>query len=88
MPKHKDCERALYTGFTKAIESRLKNYNKNTYAYFNEWKIRVNNDRTQGLFCSNRRPKQLPTGPLILHSEEVEWAIIHKVPGLSEGGRG
>lgn len=91
MPRHKDCERALYADdtalytesrFIKTIESRLKNYYKNTYAYFNKWKIKVNNEKTQAIFCSNRRTKQLPTGPLILHSSEVEWAESIKYLGF------
>lgn len=82
MPTHKHCERALYADdtalysssrFVKSIESNLKTYYKNLNAYFNKWKIKINHEKTQAVFCSNRRTKQLPSGPLVLHSEEVQW---------------
>lgn len=58
MPRHKDCERALYADntalytesrFIKTIESRLKNCYKNIYSYFKKWKIKVNNEKTQAI---------------------------------------
>lgn len=68
--------------FVKDIEKNLQ-YAVNKYkSYFKRWKIQLNLPKTQAIFFTKRRSKQIPTGSLRLGSENVEWTYTAKYLGL------
>lgn len=90
IPTGKNCERALFADDTaimstssvcSAIENNLKKYHKKLTNYFERWKIKTNNDKTQIIFCTNRISKQIPLGPLTLDDNEIEWSNSVKYLG-------
>ena len=73
LPKTK-CELALFADDTaiftssklvKPIEKKLSSDINTLNKYYNKWKITINNDKTQAIFFSNRKYKQLPVNPIV-----------------------
>lgn len=69
--------------FYKQIETKLKNAFLLMNSYFHKWKIKVNTSKTQALFITRRRTKQLPTGPITLGGSEVPWQGSLKYLGFT-----
>ena len=92
IPTLTDCEIALFADDTafyttsrfakqiiKRLEKALKVFNK----YLKRWKIKMNTEKTQAIFFSNRRTRQLPGNRKIrIDSTEVEWSTEIKYLGL------
>lgn len=52
--------------------------------YFMNWKIRVNEEKTQSMFFTRRRNRRfLPSGPIKLNGKLINWAIQLKYLGLT-----
>lgn len=64
---------ATSSRFFKTIKSRLTKYHAKIEKFFHKWKIKTNNSKTQAIFCTNRKSKQLPTGPLTLKNCDIPW---------------
>lgn len=66
---------ALFTSsrFAKQITKRLEKNTKKLIKYFTRWKIKLNESKTQAIFFSRRRTRQLPTTPFRIGSSLVDW---------------
>jgi hypothetical protein len=49
--------------------------------FFAKWKIKINGDKTQAVYFTKRRKKELPTGPINVFGAQVEWAKEAKYLG-------
>jgi hypothetical protein len=50
--------------------------------YYKRWKISINPDKTQAIYFTKRRTKELPNGPLNVLDQEVEWSPAVKYLGI------
>lgn len=64
----------IITNLQQAFESLVD--------YFKLWKITVNSDKTQALFFTTRRIKQLPEGPITLGGKRIDWGTEMKYLGF------
>lgn len=82
IPASQNCEVALFaddTAFTvtsrfsrhivKYLELMLRKFAK----YCNQWKIKLNHDKTKALFFTHRRTRQLPSRPIKICGHDVPW---------------
>lgn len=90
-PTPVECEIAQYADdtafmctsrFAKVIVRNLTKTFKRYHRYFKLWKISVNNSKTQAIFFSKRRTKQLPQRPFIAGTENIAWNSPVKYLGL------
>lgn len=91
IPKDKDCVLSLFADdtaistssrFFKTIKTRLTKYHAKIEKFFHKWKIKTNNSKTQAIFCTNRKSKQLPTEALTLNNCDIPWNNSIKYLGL------
>lgn len=75
---------AFYTSsrYAKTIMRKLEKTAKTTIRYFTKWKITANCSKTQAIFFTKRRTKQLPTRPLSINNSTIEWLGMVKYLGL------
>ncbi|KAG5677339.1 hypothetical protein PVAND_007106 [Polypedilum vanderplanki] len=66
----------------KPIIKGLNKASKNLSSYFNKWKINVNGAKTNAMYVTRRRKKQLPIGPLQIFDERVDWSNEIKYLGI------
>jgi Reverse transcriptase (RNA-dependent DNA polymerase) len=50
--------------------------------YFSKWKIKINASKTQSVFFTRRRTRDLPTTGLVLEGVSVEWRDETKYLGV------
>lgn len=81
-PLDSDCELSLFADdtavytrsrFYKTIKNRLSRYHKQIKRYFTKWKIKININKTQAIYCTKRHTKQTATEPLRLDGNDIEW---------------
>lgn len=65
------------------IESQLQESFLNLKSFFQKWKIAINTAKTQAIFITNRKTKQLPTGPLRLDNVHIDWLPRLKYLGFT-----
>lgn len=92
IPKLQDCkvalfadDTALYTSsrYAKQIIKRLQIGVNKFHRYFKRWKIKLNNEKANAIFFTNRRTRQLPGDRKItIDGHEVEWSNTLKYLGL------
>lgn len=68
--------------YVKHIEKSLQSAVSKYKAYFTRWKIKMNENKTQAIFFTKRRSKQIPTGPLRIGSSLIEWSNSVKYLGF------
>lgn len=75
---------ALYysSKFFKKIKETLSKDLKILVTYFTKWKIKINVNKTQALFVTNRRKKQLPTTPITVNKTPIEFGDNLKYLGF------
>lgn len=75
---------AIFTSsrFSKTIEKRLKNKSKQLLNYFTKWKITINKNKTQAIFFSRRRKKQLPKEYISINNNQIKWENNIKYLGV------
>jgi hypothetical protein len=66
----------------KIISSRLENYLDVLKKYYKRWKIKINKDKTQAIYFTRRRSKELPNGPINIFGENIEWSKEVKYLGV------
>lgn len=90
LPTDKFCEIALYADdtaimtssrFVKQIDKKINDYYMKLTRYFTKWKILINGGKTQGIFFTKRKTKQLPTHPLKLGKDTINWGTSLKYLG-------
>lgn len=59
--------------FAKTIMKSLEKYGKQIQRYFTRWKISVNSTKTQSIFFTKRRTRQIPNRNLNIFGNEIEW---------------
>lgn len=83
IPIPRDCEIALFADdtavyyssrFARGIINTLETNAKKLLKYFTLWKIKLNEAKTQSIFFTRRRTKQLPHRPFRFGSTDIEWA--------------
>lgn len=91
IPIPTDCQISLYADdtaiykssrFCKQIIRSLQAANKKIRNYFLRWKILTNDSKTQAIFFSNRRSKQLPREPFDSNGKQIEWSLTIKYLGM------
>lgn len=91
IPTIEDCDiaqfaddTAFYTSsrFAKQIIRRLEKGAKKLLKYFKKWKIRLNETKTQAIFFTNRRTRQLPTRKFKIGTSEIDWSNEVKYLGV------
>jgi Reverse transcriptase (RNA-dependent DNA polymerase)/Endonuclease-reverse transcriptase len=50
--------------------------------YYEKWKIRINPTKTQAVFFTKRRTRELPTSQLVLDGHQIKWDNNAKYLGL------
>lgn len=82
IPAMHDCKIALFADdtalyvssrFAKKIVNTLQHSCKKMNTYFKKWKIKINESKSQVVFLTNRKSKQIPTEPFKFGSTEINW---------------
>ena len=82
IPTPTDCQLALFADDTafftssrycKTITRIIEKTAKRLYKYYTRWKIKINQDKTQAIFFSKRRTKQLPRTNFKFVNTDVPW---------------
>lgn len=68
--------------FCKFIEKNLKASYHRIKKYCCKWKISLNDSKTQCIFFTRRRTKQIPTQPLQLGGVQIDWQNVVKYLGV------
>jgi hypothetical protein len=66
----------------KIISTRLENYLEVLKKYYRRWKIKINKEKTQAIYFTRRRTKELPNGPINIFGENIEWSKEVKYLGV------
>jgi hypothetical protein len=91
IPKHDKCMLALFADdtsilctsqFLKPIINGLQQYLDILKKYYRRWKISINAEKTQAIYFTKRRTKELPNGPLNVLGNDVEWSLAVKYLGM------
>lgn len=86
VPTNPDCnivqfadDTAFYKShkFAKTILKSLEKYGKKLHRYFKLWKISINSSKSQSIFFTKRRTKQIPQRNLHIFGSEIEWEPEH-----------
>lgn len=67
------------------IAKNLRKHAKVMNEYMRKWKININNKKTQALFITNRRKKQLPKSTIRVFNEDIKWQLDSKYLGMVLG---
>lgn len=76
---------AFYTSsrYCNQIINRLETAVKKFQSFFKRWKIRLNEEKTQAIFITNRRTRQIPTDRKFkCGNHEIDWAPNLKYLGI------
>lgn len=75
---------AIYHSATKAddVIEALKSKGKKVQAYMRKWKISINKEKTQGLYITRRRKKELPGESINIFNEDIKWSSNIKYLGM------
>jgi hypothetical protein len=65
-----------------AIDNGLKKAARVTNRYMDRWKIKINGGKTQAMFITRRRTKQLPPRTINIFGAKVEWTRAVKYLGV------
>lgn len=68
--------------YFKSIEKDLILAFNKAKNYFTRWKVTLNASKTQCIFFTRRRTKQIPTGPICLSNTNVNWDHTVKYLGV------
>ncbi len=91
IPKHEKCLLALFADdtsilctskFLNPIINGLQQYLTVLKQYYKRWKISINPDKTQAIYFTKRRTRELPNVPLNVLNQEVEWSPVVKYLGI------
>jgi hypothetical protein len=91
IPKHPSCQLALFADdtsiyctsqFLDPIIRELKQYLEILEKYYQRWEIKINTDKTQAIYFTKRRTKELPTDPLHILGKEIAWSPAVKYLGV------
>lgn len=91
VPTSTECEIAQFADdtaflrssrFVKNIVKRLQQLFKKYNRYYKQWKITVNSEKTQAIFFSRRRTRQLPQRPFLAGESNIEWSSVVKYLGV------
>lgn len=86
-----NCEVAMFADDTailksarlfRQINNSLRDATNAFSSYFNDWKINVNPSKTQLVFFTRRRTRQLPNQPFSFQGHTIEWGSQGKYLGL------
>lgn len=86
-----DTEMALYADdtaiftssrFAKTIEKRLQKKSKQLLNYFTKWKITINKSKTNAIFFTRRKTKQLPKTHITINKNKIKWENNIKYLGV------
>lgn len=93
IPEVRDChismfadDTAFYTSsrFCKQIINRLETAVRKFNKYLQRWKIKLNEDKTQAIFITNRRTRQIPHNRRFkCGSQEIDWSPDIKYLGVT-----
>lgn len=81
-PRTQDCKIAFFADDTaffatsrlsRTIIKNLENAVKKFSKYYQKWKIKINEDKTQAIFFTKRRTRQLPHRNFIIGDRNIEW---------------
>lgn len=61
----------------KSIMKSLEKYGRTLHRYFKLWKISINSSKSQSIFFTNRRTKQIPQRNLHIFGDEIQWEPEH-----------
>lgn len=90
-PKSSECSLALFADdtsyftsspFAAVIISKLLRYSNQISAYFNKWKICINSEKTQAIFFTKRRTRELPASTINIFNSHVNFQNNVKYLGL------
>lgn len=82
IPTHNTCSIAQFADdtaffisskFAKTIMKSLEDYARKLHRYFRLWKISINPTKSQAIFYTRRRTRQLPQRNLNIFESEVPW---------------
>lgn len=91
VPKEFLCKLALFAYDTalftssqllNVITDEIKEAAKKISDYMEKWKINLNNDKTDALFITNRRKKEIPTNNIDIFNSSIEWSNQLKYLGV------
>jgi hypothetical protein len=91
IPKHISCLLALFADdtsilctseFLAPILNNLQQYLEQLKQYYKRWKIKINANKTKAIYFTKRRTKELPTSPLSVLGEDIEWSPVVKYLGI------
>lgn len=91
IPKYPRTSMALFADDTafyasspiaKNIKEALVQHGKIISDYMNKWKIKMNVDKTQAIFITNRRKKELPGKILKIFNSKIAWQNESKYLGF------
>lgn len=68
--------------FYKQIENELRTTVNRFKKYLRTWKVLTNDDKTQAIFITRRRSRQLPTGPITIGTSNIIWSNNVKYLGV------
>lgn len=90
-PVSNNCSRAFFADdttyyssspFLSKILSDLREFSHSIDIYFKKWKINLNKSKTQALFFTKRRTREVPNSPLNIFNTQVEWQKEAKYLGI------
>lgn len=64
------------------IVDALQEHAKSIQNYMNKWKININNSKTQAIFFTNRRKKEIPRKHIRIFGSNVTWSTEAKYLGV------
>jgi hypothetical protein len=91
IPKHQNCMLALFADdtsflstspFVNSIITNIQNYLASLKLYYKKWKITINNEKSQAIYFTRRRSKEIPTAPLHIFGEQIKWSNEVKYLGF------
>lgn len=91
VPKPSRCLTALFaddtallctSSFFAPIENSLQQAVQQFEEYFKKWKIMLNSSKTQAIFFTRRRTREIPQGPITISGVDVQWEPTAKYLGV------
>lgn len=64
------------------IQKALSSHASNIEKYTRKWKIKINGNKTQAIFVTNRRRKQIPKREIVILNSRVRWSNEVKYLGV------
>mgnify|MGYP003536187460 FL=1 len=75
---------AIYASSTqlKNIIKPLKEHAQQIQDYMTKWKIKINGDKTQAIYITNRRTREIPKKKLKIFNKNIKWSSEVKYLGV------